>query len=129
MDNLDGLLKEINKNRLDKEIPDYVEELAEDLSGGWWNYRIIEKTEKIELDDETYEDTFYHIHEVYYKADGSIWSWTERPVTIYFENYGDLKYVIRIIKKASNNHILKLVTDENGDNHLEETNKYIKEVK
>ena len=42
--------KEINKldELLDKdyEIPEHIEDLADSLSGGWWNYRLFENETK-----------------------------------------------------------------------------------
>lgn len=128
MSYIDDLINE--KKDKDIKIPDYIEELANDLSGGWWNYRIIEKErEWTNLDGKKEIDTYYEIHEVYYKANGNIWSWSENPDTLYFETIYDVRDTLKAIKKAAKMPILKLVTDEEGDQHLEKTNKYIKNIK
>ena len=70
------------------EIPKEIEELADELSGGWWNYRIVEKSNSwIGPDGNRHLEKYYELHEVYYNGKGEIWSWTENPVGIYFESY------------------------------------------
>lgn len=53
-----------------------------------WNYRIIHKV--------TYSRAFgpmheYSVHEVYYHHDGSIRSWTEKPVSPFGETMEELR--------------------------------------
>lgn len=114
----------------DYEVPEEIEEMAEHLSGGWWNYRIIEKTNTWEgVDKKTYTDTYYEIHEVYYNGRAEIWGWTQNPMSLWFEDGFDAKQSIKNIKKAMKHTILKLTTKENGDETLIDTGKYIKHIK
>ena len=98
----------------DNEILKEVEELSEDLSGGWWNYRIVEK--KDEWTSSQTGNKYYNISfvlkEVYYKADGSIWSWTEGDTALVFDSIKDVKFLFKAIKKAARHNVLKEVNDK-----------------
>lgn len=117
---------------LDKEfeIPESVEKLANDLSGGWWNYRLIEKEETwtSNITGKEYFERYYDIHEVYYGADGEIWAWSENPMKIYFQSADEVKILIKQIKKASKHKILKLIKDKDGNDKLIPTGKYLKDI-
>ena len=100
------------------------------MSGGWWNYRIIEKRKDWEgVDKKTYTDIYYEIHEVYYSGKGEIWGWTQNPMSLWFEDGFDAKQSIKHIKKAMKHTILRLDTKEDGDETLVDTGKYIKHIK
>lgn len=112
------------------EVPEEVEEMANDLSGGWFNYRIIEKENSYEgKDGKQYTDIYYEIHEVYYNGKGEPFAWTENPISIWFEDKYDVKAIIQHIKKATKHTILKMVKDKYGDDSLVDTKKYIKDIK
>jgi hypothetical protein len=52
-----------------------------------WNYRIVKSTFRTEAGvTET-----YRIHEVYYRTDGSIESWSVEPIAPYGEDVAELK--------------------------------------
>ena len=112
------------------EVPAEVEELAEDLSGGYWNYRFVEKeyTWK-DKDDKSYYERYYELHEIYYKADGTIWAWTENPVDLSIQSLSELKDLTKKIKTASRHTILKLIKKDNDEDEMIRTNKKLKDIK
>lgn len=112
-----------------QEIPAEVEELAEDLSGGYWNYRFVEKeyTWK-DKDNKTYYEKYYELHEIYYKVDGTIWAWTENPIDLSIQSLSELNDLIKKIKKASKHKVLKLIKEDNEDKMIY-TNKKLKDIK
>ena len=59
-----------------------------------WNYRVIRKHHT-----ETHSVT-YHVHEVYYREDGSIESWTQEPVAPLGETAEELREDIRYFLRA-----------------------------
>ena len=111
------------------EIPKEIEELADELSGGWWNYRIVEKSNSwIGPDGNRHLERYYELHEVYYNGKGEIWSWTENPVGIYFESYEEMKQILKQYKKACKHPILKF--EKHGiEETLVETGEYLYKLK
>lgn len=124
-----------DENEIDKirekeyHMPKEIEELIEDLGGGWWNYRLIEKeshwTNKA---GKEYFEKYFEIHEVYYKGDGEIWGWSENPMSIYFENFKEVGYLVKQIKAATQKPVLRLVKSKDGE-ELVSTMKTLKEYK
>ena len=92
------------------QIPKEIEDFAEDISGGYWNTRIIKHI----TDDETY----YAIHEVYYRKDDTIWSWSTDPIDVMFEDKNDFGEFAKHIMEAATRPIL--VLNKQAD-ELEET--------
>ena len=127
--------KEINKldELLDKdyEIPEHIKELADSLSGGWWNYRLFEnETKWKDISSKEHTEYYYDIHEVYYNAKGEIWAWSENPMSLSFEEYNDLKEVSKQIKRACKHSILKIVPASDTENEeIIDTGKYLKDIK
>ena len=113
------------------EIPKEIEEFAESIGGGWWNYRIFEHTDYWKgIDGKECSETWYDIHEVYYDGNGNIWSWTQDGMKLYFESFKDLKETIKSIKKACKHSILKVIpASDMEDETIEDTHKYIKNIK
>lgn len=110
-------------------VPEEIEELAEDLGDGWWNYRFLEREVSWEdKDGKTYTDTTYELHEVYYNGKGEPWGWTERPMSVVALDYEDYKDIIESIGKAGEYPIFKIIKD-GEDEKLIKTNKYIKDIK
>lgn len=109
------------------EIPEKVEEFAEFISGGYWNYRFIKiVTPYDELDDnlektgKTRYETHYELHEVYYDRTNKIWSWSETPITVTPNDGEDLLEFIRCMLDAS---MKKVLTEKDGS--MIELNEYI----
>ena len=102
------------KNEDTYKVPKEVEELAEDLSGGWWNYRIVEKRDEWTSNQtgNKYYNISFVLKEVYYKADGSIWSWTEGDTALVFDNIKDVKFLFKAVKKAAKHNVLREVNDK-----------------
>lgn len=124
------------ENGLDKilkkkyDIPEEMEKLADDLAGGWWNYRLIEKENRWK--DKTgkeYFEKYFEIHEVYYREDGEIWAWSENPMSIYFEDYKEIGQLIKQIKNATKKPVLRLVKDDKGEEELVPVMKTLKQYK
>jgi len=116
---------------LEKEynVPEEVEEFANEIGGGWWNYRVIEKESRwTNKSGKEYFEKYFEIHEVYYKGDGEIWAWSEDQMNISFENVGEVAEIIKQIKKAIKKPVLKLVKDVDGE-ELVPTMKTLKQYK
>lgn len=111
-------------------VPEEIEELANDLSGGWWNYRLIEKENRWKNKaGKEYFEKYFEIHEVYYKADGEIWAWSENPMSIYFEDFKEVGQLIKQIKNATRKPVLRLVKGVDGKEELVPTMKTLKQYK
>ena len=127
--------KEISEKVMEK-----LEDLRKDFEGGYFNYRVIEKEyiwennsnfteeeiKEYKLDE---PELYYEIHEVYYNGKDEIVAWTENPISIYFEDYYDVKDMIKHIKNSTKHKILKLIANEDGGEELIELNKYMKNIK
>ena len=59
-----------------------------------WNYRVVRK---IYPKDKT---TSYEIHEVYYLSDGTVESWTEKPMSPFGASLSELREEIRFFLQA-----------------------------
>lgn len=124
-----------NDENKDYNIPKYIDDFAESIEGGWWNYRLIEKESKwTDKNNKEHIDTYYEIHEVYYNGKGEIWSWSENPMSLYFESKYDVKECLKQIKQASKHNILKLEKhidpeDNKEYDRLIDTKKKIKDIK
>lgn len=106
-----------------------IEEFANEITGGWWNYRLIEKTTSwTGKDDKEYSETFYEIHEVYYDGNGQPFAWSENPMSIYFTDNKDVKIILKQIKEACKHNILRIETTKDGES-LVSTNKKMKQIK
>ena len=83
------------------EVPAEVEEMAEELSGGYFNYRLVET---VYTYGEDIEEKFYEIYEIYYKGDGSIWAWSAEPLSLMFEDFDDafedIKHIMECCEKT-----------------------------
>lgn len=105
-----------------------IEELANDLSGSYWNYRwlkVIVDTPKINdnlevVEGETEQEVYYALHEVYYDKDEKAFMWTEEPVKMYTENCEDLMELIGRMLDAASKKVL-LVKDDK----IEELDEYM----
>ena len=86
------------------EVPAEVEEMAEELSGGYFNYRLVET---VYTYGEDIQEKYYDIYEVYYKGDGSIWAWSAEPVTLMFEDFEDATETIRHIAECCEKTVLR----------------------
>lgn len=104
-----------------------IEKATSDFDGGWWNYRLIEKTEKWTYKGEEHTEKSYDMHEVYYDKNGKPIAWSENPVRIYFSEYNDIADLIRKIKRTKRLTILKLVKKKNKE-LLIDTNKTFKQL-
>lgn len=101
------------------DIPEEIEEFAEFITGGYWNYRFIKIVVPYdELDDnlnktgKTKYETHYELHEVYYDRTDKIWSWSEEPIKVVSNDGEDLLEFIRCILDAS---MKKVLTEEYGN--------------
>ena len=72
-----------------------------------WNYRLCKET----LDKGTsYEDEWFSIREVYYKEDGSISSYSEKPANLFSETREDIKWTLEKMHEALNKEVVDLDT-------------------
>lgn len=114
---------------MEKELMEKAEKLAESFDGGWWNYRIIEIEESwTDKEGKVYTEKVYEIHEVYYNGNGDVIAWTKNSIGLFFDDYDDLRDVLKHIKKASKKTVLKLIK-ENDNEKLIDTNKKIKKMR
>jgi inorganic pyrophosphatase len=58
-----------------------------------WNFRIVKQTQPNGY-------VSYHIHEIYYNTDGSIWLWNDKPESPYGEDLEDLNKSMELLFKA-----------------------------
>ena len=107
-----------------------IEELAEDLSGSYWNYRWLkiiqsfpEYDEEGNLTGNTEYEAYYELHEVYYDKDEKAFMWTQDPVNMLAENALDLMELIKNALDAAMKPVLLLT--KNDENKIEELNEYI----
>lgn len=84
------------------DIPEEIENLAEDMSGSYWNYRWLKTVE--EYDGE--EEITYALHEVYYDKNGKPFMWTEEPVKLYCEDTINLMELIGKMLDACTEKVL-----------------------
>lgn len=73
-----------------------------------WNYRVIRK-HHTETDSVT-----YHVHEVYYRDDGNIESWTQESVAPMGETAAELREDIRYFLRAFRSPILEEQETDEG---------------
>jgi hypothetical protein len=105
-------------NKQEFEIPDYINELSEELHGGYWNTRIIKKTIEGDYKDGThYKEIVMDVYEIYYKQDGTIWAWSENPICTAFSDREEFGDVLKHFVEASQKTILELVNDELVDTY------------
>ena len=81
-------LDELIEKSKDYEIPEEIEELAESIGGGWWNYRFLEIVQG--------STKFYELHEVYYDGDGKPWAWSDVVKLWFTDKY--LYYIQNYLK-------------------------------
>lgn len=68
-----------------------------------WNYRVL-KIKKIWND---YSEDHYQIHEVYYRTDGSIETWSVEPCAPFGESFAELNSDINMFIRATTAPILE----------------------
>ena len=119
------------KKRMEKEKMEEIEELANDLSGSYWNYRwlkIIVDIPKCDddgnLTGETYYESYYELHEVYYDNDEKPFMWTEDPVRLQTDDANELMDLIKKALDAAMKPVL-LLTETDEKDTIEEINEYI----
>lgn len=103
-----------------KQVSQEIENLANNLSGSYWNYRwlkIIVDVPKINKDyeaveGETEQETYYALHEVYYDKDEKPFMWTEEPVKLYVDNCEDIIDLIGKIFNATSKKVLLVQNDK-----------------
>jgi hypothetical protein len=76
------------------------------MSMGSWNYRVIKR--KIE------GGSTFGLHEVYYKKNGKIVTWSEDAIAPYGEKLKGLKADLKLLKKAFEMPTLKEVVSKKG---------------
>lgn len=122
------------KKRMEKEKMEEMEELANDLSGSYWNYRWLkiiqsfpEYDEEGNLTGNTEYEAYYELHEVYYDNDEKPFMWTEDCANLLAENALDLMELVRHALDAAMKPVLLLTkgTDDDDLDKIEELNEYI----
>lgn len=119
---------------LEKEynIPEEIEELANEWSEGWWNYRVVEKEHawKSQATGKEYFQKYFEIHEVYYDKDGKIIAWAEKPLNLQLEYFTEWKFLKKSIDRAIRKPILRYIpASDMEDEDLVPTKMYLKKVK
>lgn len=114
------------KKRMEKEE---IEELANEFSGSYWNYRWIKTiVDMPEYDDDgnltgkTDYESYYELHEVYYDKDEAPFMWTQDVSNMQVENAIDLMEFIKSALNAAKQPVLLFTEDKNK---VEETEEYI----
>ena len=119
------------KERMEKEKMEEMEELANELSGSYWNYRwlkIIVSTPKLDENlqetGETDYENYYELHEVYYDNDEKPFMLTENPTRLQVDDANDLMDLIKKALNAAMEPVL-LLTKNGDEDTVEEINEYI----
>lgn len=114
---------------MENQIPKEIEELADNLSGSYWNYRWLKTTLEFDKYDddgnptgEKYNEISYKLHEVYYDKDGKPFMWSENPITFFVDNQKDMLQLLARAFEASKKPVLQLI-----DKKLIELNEYMQE--
>jgi len=81
-----------------------------------WDHRIIKRT----YPDAADTPVLYGIHEVYYNADGTIWSYTKEPVQMQEECVDDLYQSLKWMMKCLDKEILVYDEIETVDYNCED---------
>ena len=112
-----------------KEVPPEIEELAESLSGGYWNYRILQLEYKDKIGKHRYHEKWYEMREVYYNKDDEPWAWSASPETFSITSIEDAKFLKQKAAEAMIKPILAVRTDKDGEEYLVELKKTIYDIK
>lgn len=99
---------------MENEVPEEIEELANELSGSYWNYRWLKTvvtTPKINddlevVEGETDEEVYYALHEVYYDKNEKPFMWADEPVRLYTENAEELMELVGRMLDAATKKVL-----------------------
>lgn len=111
------------------EVPPEIEELAESLGGGYWNYRILQLEYKDKIGKHKYHEKWYEMREVYYNKDDEPWAWSATPETFSITSIEDAKFLKQKVAEAMIKPILAVRIDENGEEYLVELKKTIYDIK
>ena len=111
------------------EVPPEIEELAESLGGGYWNYRILQIEYKDKVGRHKYHEKWYEMREVYYKGNDEIWAWSATPETFSIESIEGAKYLKEQVALAMSKPILAIKKDKEGEEYLVELKKTIYDIK
>ena len=108
-----------------------IEELANELSGSYWNYRWLKRIQSFpQYDDDgnltgnTDYEAYYELHEVYYDNNEKPFMWTEDAVNATVDNAEDLMDFVKNALNAAMQPVLLLNKNEDKTT-IEETNEYI----
>lgn len=113
------------KENMEKEE---VEELANELSGSYWNYRwikVVTTTPKVDddfnqIEGEFEHEVYYELHEVYYDNEEKPFMCTEDPVKLYTEDAEELFELIGRMLDAASEKVLFI-----EDNEIRELDEYM----
>ena len=96
------------------EVPKEIEELAERVSGSYWNYRWF----KIEYESPEYKDFkptgkteichYYELHEVYYDNEEKPFMWSDNVINLQLEDAEELMDLFMKAMDASTKKVLLL---------------------
>lgn len=122
-------LNHLMEKSKDYEIPPEIEELAESLEGGYWNYRILQMEYKDKIGKHKYHEKWYEMREVYYKENDEPWAWSAEPETFSIQSIEDAKFLKQKAAEAMIKPILAIKKDKDGEEYLVELNKTIYDIK
>ena len=112
-----------------KEVPPEIEELAESLGEGYWNYRILQLEYKDKIDKHKYHEIWYEMREVYYNKDDEPWAWSASPETFSITSIEDAKHLKEQVALAMIKPILAVRKNKDGEEYLVELKKTIYDIK
>lgn len=122
-------LNHLIKESEGKEVPPEIEELAESLGGGYWNYRILQIEYKDKIGKHKYHEKWYEMREVYYNKDDEPWAWSANPETFSITSIEDVKRLKEQTALAMMKPILAIKKDKDGEEYLVELKKTIYDIK
>lgn len=112
-----------------KEVPSEIEELAESLGEGYWNYRILQLEYKDKIGKHKYHEIWYEMREVYYNKDDEPWAWSAIPETFSITSIEDAKHLKEQVALAMIKPILAVRKNKDGEEYLVELKKTIYDIK
>ncbi len=118
-------LDKIMKNSEKVEVPEEIEELAESIGGGYWNYRWFQLTYK----DKYGTETWYEMRETYYDKNDEVFAWSSNCSTFTIQSVEEARELENYAEEAMHKPILKIVKTKEGNEKVVELKKTLLDIK
>ena len=118
-------LDKVMKNSEKVEVPEEIEELAESIGGGYWNYRWFQLTYK----DKYGTETWYEMRETYYDKNDEVFAWSSNCSTFTIQSVEEARELENYAEEAMHKPILKIVKTKEGNEKVVELKKTLLDIK